>query len=231
MSASGYVALNEIQNLKATELQEEHMLRELPNGIKDELVVKPEGGHELLKNVGRVILNGGQAWVNLNSTRPNTYRMAVNNFVDLFNVLTSPSVLAFASAKETNDDAPYELSYGSNLIDMGTYDERAIGLWTAGELMIRVEKSKVDSMPGSTTSEKFKNYLNQYPVELFYQLDTPQTVQLPTIVSPNTHEILRLQGLVRALVSKVEQLDEQLEGVSEYTAFIDEIKTHEGDEW
>jgi len=42
-------------------------------------------------------------------------------------------------------------------------------------LFLNIEKSKVDVMAGATLLDKFKEYINQYPLTLTYQLATPKT--------------------------------------------------------
>ena len=148
-------------------------LRSLPNGVKDEIRVSG-GKAELAKRVGKTLLNGNEPWGNI-TTNEDNYRSSLANFVNNNNVkLTSLNFSEGAVAKNELgefkqtpvgiDNAAYQFQFNSN-------DYR---------LYLTLPKSVVDTMVGATILDKFKAYLNQYPVTLTYQLAEPIETHVQT---------------------------------------------------
>lgn len=134
--------------------------RVLPNGVKDEVNVIT--GVKTKKISDDVTLNGNSGWVSLVMST-NTYQMVIANYATNNNALKATA--NSATAKSADGDYPV----------VGAYkDARNILFSPSGNLFIQIEKAKVDAQTGATTEEKFKAYLNQYPVALIYQLKTPK---------------------------------------------------------
>lgn len=197
-------------------LKENHVIRKLSSEVKDEVFLNDiTGEYEILKKTGYIVLDGNLDWAEFNQTQANTYRMGVHDFVTTNNVLSIHNKTAFSLAQEINGDANYRVSATGDVFDMGTVDERAIGLYPINnQLLVRIEKSKVDAMEGATGAEKFKAYLNKYPIVLIYQLAEPEIISFPEVLTPNAQ-------LIVELIKEVNQLSDGL------TEFMIE----EGSEW
>lgn len=144
-------------------------LRSLPNGTKDEVSIINGVATETKRN-DEVIIDGNLSWISLNTTLTNTYRMAVSGWASANNALQDVNESGYGRS----EDGDYTVT---NEPVLDTKNIRFNG----GYLLVRIEKSKVDVMTGSTTEEKFKAYLNQYPIILTYQLATP--IEIPIEVS------------------------------------------------
>lgn len=122
----------------------------LPNGVKDELQIDKEGNVNLIKNVGKKILNGSEEWM------PNT------NY-------TTSSMLAvqylensmLPNSKIMSDHFTYNAVTGINTIRAAT-QYVLIGL---------------DITEFATVGD-FKNWLQSNNTTVYYQLDEPQTINL-----------------------------------------------------
>lgn len=103
---------------------------------------------------GEKVIDGNARWYSL-ITSGNCY---------------SYTATVFSNAKrdgyfvESNNDQPY-----NNLSIIVVGDVRGLKLATETNVRVRIEKNKIDSMLGSDTLEKFKNYLNTYPITLKYE--------------------------------------------------------------
>ncbi len=136
-------------------------LRRIPNDVHDSYNV--ETGKHMKRISDEVILDGNLEWVALlDVVDDDTYRMKVNNWTVDKNVLqaTANSGIGYSN------DGDYPLTYNA------VFDQRLIA-FNIDRLQVRIEKIKVDAQAGATTEDKFKTYLNTYPVTLYYQLETP----------------------------------------------------------
>lgn len=101
---------------------------------------------------GEIVIDGNADWYSL-STSSNCY---------------SYTATVFSNARrdghfvESNDDKPYNKWTASS-------NERGLKLATEKNVRVRIEKNKIDSMLGIDTLEKWKNYLNNYPITLKYE--------------------------------------------------------------
>ncbi|GEM_PF-1846656 len=141
-------------------------LRSLPNGTKDEIRV---GETKLIKRVSNeVVLNGNKNW-SAPYDLGTVYRIGLpaNQIGD--NIKDTGGSRAFINKQEL-------LAYN---FYAGNYEHHYIG--GAGTLYVYLNKSKIDIQTGATILDKFKAYLNQYPVTLTYQLATP--IETPIEVS------------------------------------------------
>lgn len=146
-------------------------LRGLPNGVRDE-IRKSANGYELVQRVsGEYVLNGNSGFKFLDASFTNTYRMVLDNWIVGKNVLLGTN----GSGLGRSPDGDYPVRGNT----VGT-DVRSLVLATNNYLYVYIEKAKVDAMTGATTEDKFKAYLNQYPITLTYQLATPITTPIPS---------------------------------------------------
>ena len=122
----------------------------LPNGVKDELQIDKEGNVNLIKNVGKKILNGSEEWV-LNTNYTTSSMLAVQY---LENSMLSNS-------KIISDHFTYNTVTGIDTIRAAT-QYVLIGL----------------DITEFTTVDDFKNWLQSNNTTIYYQLAEPQTINL-----------------------------------------------------
>lgn len=131
---------------------------ELPNGVKDELVVDKYGNVSLVKNVGKIVLNGSEIW-ELSSFTNNTILSAFYN-INTMNYLTTFITDRFKYVGRVSAATEYEYcSTGGQSIRIG------------------INKSRLTS----SDIDGFKQWLQENNVEVYYKLATPQTIPLGTL--------------------------------------------------
>lgn len=156
----------------AKELGTDHLIREMPNGIKDEI-----DNRQKIKKIGFKIFNGGEFW-ELQSI--NGYDIA--NFylskANLVNIL--PDIAKISNCIYT-EQFTNQTSVIATTTTEGIY-------YNTTDLYIRISASKLTTR----NVVGFKAWLQNNPISLMYQLGTPQVVSLyPANMTPNTHEIVR----------------------------------------
>lgn len=175
-----------------SELGEEHIIRELPNGVKDEF---NEGN--FINRTSKTLLDGDLSWDQvLDAT--GTYRGRVSKWA----MENNAALQVEDSGIGQSDDGNYIIT--STAPGSGVSNKR-IG-FVLDHVYVYVEKTKVDLQLGSTLIEKFKNYLYLYPIRLTYQLATLIEIPLPEPMTPNTREIVRLSEQVDKLTSVINTL-------------------------
>lgn len=144
-------------------------LRSLPNGVKDAINTQK---YKLIKRVSNeVIINGSssfsQSW--FSDSIEGIYLCPILNWATNNNAAQNGRNDVIA----TSSDGNYQ--------NYGDYESNKKCIYFKnGHLYLGIEKSKVDAMSGSSTFEKFINYLNQYPITLIYQLASP--VEIPVTI-------------------------------------------------
>lgn len=148
-------------------------LRSLPNGTKDEIRVSG-GKAELIKRTKQTgALVGGDIAVNDYPEDTNTYTFISSAITGYF-----PDGLAGSSLIGYCQDGNFKGNANALV------DERGMHLHLSNNrIYTRVEKSKIDAMEGSSILGKGRNYFNQYPITLTYQLAEP--IITPISVSGN----------------------------------------------
>ena len=121
----------------------------LPNGVKDELQIDKEGNVNLIKRVGKILLNSVEKW-NLIGDTENYWEYANYNLSD--------------SAK-----------YSYCLSNYFSSDEDNRLIYTLTEIYCRFPKSLGIDV---SDSEKFKTWLTNNDVYGYYGKTTPQTISL-----------------------------------------------------
>jgi hypothetical protein len=145
-------------------------LRSLPNGVKDEVRVS-EG--KLIKRISdEVVVDGNLNWTQYTHT----------NIVDFYSFsFDDKSVFVYEPLRKTSNSGIGRSSDGNYVVaDLVATNNKGITFDAARRTYIRVEKTKIDSMEGTTLTDKFKAYLNQYPITLTYQLATPIEIPIQT---------------------------------------------------
>lgn len=114
---------------------------------------------------GEIVIDGNANWYSLITSR-NCYSYTATVF---------SNAVRDGHFVESNNDQPY-----NNLSIIVAGDVRGLKLATETNVRVKVEKNKIDSMLGIDTLEKFKNYLNTYPITLKYE-----TSDMPSYFSGN----------------------------------------------
>jgi len=140
-------------------------LRNLPNGVRDEIRVSES---KLINRIDEELIRGSQI-TGVSVSYANTYLATISNWN------SNNKALKLTTGSGIGYSADGEFS----VLNSASLDQK--GIVFGNDLSIKVEKSKIDSQTGTTILEKFKAYLNQYPITLTYQLATP--VENPIEVS------------------------------------------------
>jgi len=166
------VDVDEYEPYKSQTVHIPYTLRSLPDGTCDYIEISQNEKRLIIKNISNaIILNGSnEAWSNP-SEYTTTYRLICNNWCVDKNVLLSTANSGLAVSAD-GDYAIIPSAAGTGA------DIRSICFYSNNWLYIRVEKEKVDAMEGGTVLDKFKNYLNLYPVTLIYQLAEPEIIPI-----------------------------------------------------
>lgn len=177
------------------DLQDNEMV-ELPNGVKDELVIDKQGNISLIKNTGKAILTGSENWkddwqtsatpdyiqfylsadfLNNNYIQSTLRNMLVNRFkVDGSVWINSKEILAL------NKDVKYSLQ-------------------------IKMLRSRVSDLAS------FKEWLSTHNVIMYYQLARLQTIPLGTlselITTLNGTNNISINGNIPTIISTTYGLD------------------------
>ena len=136
------------------------------------------GDTDLLKKVGKVVLNGSEAWTSVAQSSANT---------DYYYCYT-PLLDTLASGSLSNNlkllcDKLYAVV---ELLTGNVVSQESIAIvGTSNKLRIMILKSRVDSMAGATLADKFKAWLSTNNVTVYYELATPVDItitkpQIPT---------------------------------------------------
>lgn len=139
-------------------------LRSLPNGVADEIDL--EHGKMIKKISDELVINGGD--VEDSSIGDNTIRFSI----DYSNLPKLPLSNVDNSGIAISDDGEYPIVSKFTGIRNVLFDEHN------KKLYIRLETEKLDSMPSGRTYDGGREYLNQYPITLTYQLAEPEIIPI-----------------------------------------------------
>lgn len=132
-------------------------LRSLPNGTKDEI----SEGNKLIKRVSDwITVNGDKNWTNF-TVFENVYRSEISGSEYGTNISSQASSVGIIN----NQQIQYLPGY--------TVDAESYYIASNTNLILKIAKSKIDAMPSGGTLAGLKEYLNQYPITLLYQLAEP----------------------------------------------------------
>ena len=138
----------------------------LPNNVKDELVIE-NGRAKIIKNVGKVVLNGSENW----HVEYQTYRF------DNFNGKS------YSSFDENNPMAFSNYFRWANGIS-GNFVNGAMWYVLAGNKLVMQK----DENPNSTTLANFKSWLSTHNTIVYYVLATPIEIDLGEVETLSTFE-------------------------------------------
>ena len=168
-------------------LKNEHLIRETPNGAKDELYLGSDGQYRKIQNISdEYIIDGSLEWQH-SGTYANHYRMVVPDWVIGKNAVVNTDLSGVAF------NAEYDFPVRATSLGI---DERGILLGSGGGLYLTVDKTRVDEMSGSTALSRFKAYLNKYPISFYFQLAEPVEIKYPADLTPLSKEVVRLSASI-----------------------------------
>lgn len=138
---------------------------ELPNGVKDELVIDKYGNVNLIKNVGKVVLDGSESWFidNLQSGLQ-LYSFYTNVISQL---VKNGSVCISNYFKENTR----------------VYNNDYIGIYINFASIIRIKPGQ-----GISSIKEFKSWLSTHNTTVYYELVNPQTISLGKLTNLITTE-------------------------------------------
>lgn len=170
-------------------LKNEHIIRETPNGAKDELYLGSDGQYRKIQNISdEYIIDGSLGWrLSASGEYANHYRMFVPNWVIGKNAVVNTDLSGVAF----NAEYDFPVRATSQGID-----ERGIVLGSSGPLYLTVDKTRIDEMSGSTIVDRFKAYLNKYPISFYFQLAEPVEIKYPADLTPLSKEVVRLSASI-----------------------------------
>jgi len=144
-------------------------------------------GNKFIKRVAKEVFDGNRSYVSFSTAYDNVYRVTLAGWASEVNALQS----VYDSGIATSDDGDYPI------VDSASYPMRSISIGAHnknGSLYISVERAKIDAMPSGASLAGFKEYLNLHPITLLYQLNNDEIIDLPSDLSANSKEIVRLSS-------------------------------------
>lgn len=133
----------------------------LPNNTKDELVVE-NGRAKIIKNVGKVVLNGSEEW------------LQDRELTNSFRYYTAKIIHGFNNISLSN----YFVNKTIGIIN--SVDEQGLTVVNNRQLAMRVNKSI------ATTVAEFKTWLTTHNVIVYYKLATPIEIDLGEVETLST---------------------------------------------
>lgn len=144
---------------------------EIPNGAKDELVIDKQGNVNLIKNVGKIILNGSENNWNM-ITENEKYRFSCG----VIRSLVEPSTPCFSNYFMSGDPS-----------DGNYFVENTIKIAPSGAISIC-------TYVASNSIEELKAWLQAHNTTVYYQLANPQTIPLGTLSSADLAKLSTFDG-------------------------------------
>lgn len=152
---------------------------ELPNDIKDELMIDKYGNVNLIKNVGKKILNGSENWKDdwQTSTTPDYIQFYLSADFLNNNYIKATSKNTLANRFETEGSV---WIYSKEML--------AINEDVKYTLQIKMLRSRVSDLIS------FKEWLSTHNTIVYYQLANPQTIPLGTLSAEDLAKLKTFDG-------------------------------------
>jgi len=150
------------------------LLRSLPNGTKDEVNVTT--GVKTQRN-GEFVFDGSENYDQV-IAQTYSYRLRITDWVTINNAINNKVNSGVGYAEDGNYMITPSLSPDIDWKNIVIGGSQALN-----NLYIHIPFSYVDNLSGkpsgTSTLDDVKNYLNQYPITLIYQLASPIITQIP----------------------------------------------------
>ena len=138
-------------------------MNSLPNGVCDEVVRNADGSYKHIQRIGKVTLNGSEAWSKFGTNAANRYRFSIP--------ITGKAISGFSSSLVCTN---YKSVEYTPLINVSYISYSISGHNTANT--INISSFDYDVL----TTAEFKAMLAANPTTLFYELATPIETPLPS---------------------------------------------------
>ena len=176
----------------AIDLQGNEMV-ELPNGVKDELVIDKYGNVSLIKNVGKVIFDGSEDWI---CTASKVYTLLADINLPWCDVADVPNFICDMFIPAANDSLYSRNNCIASYIPTPQYNYQKLTI------------SKYDF---NGDVDLFKSFLSTHNVIVYYQLENPQPIPLGTlselITTLNGTNNISINGNIPTTISTTYALD------------------------
>ena len=147
-------------------------LNSLPNGVKDEIIIEPVSNKaKLIQRVGKVVFDGSEVWAT-NGTYPNKatgYMCQKYTDAKLSSISLISNILPTIEIVDNNDT-------------MNDKPERFLTRTTGTGKIQFISKTPFDSI------NQLKNWLQQNPITVYYELATPITHEVRLTGFPFVYE-------------------------------------------
>lgn len=159
-SATGYEPYTEeVENIDL----KGNELCSLPNGTRDELVAK-DGKIKINKKIGKIVLNGSENW-------------QLSDYTNETNFSAYAPIVNYSNGLLISDLFIYQ-----NNVNVGTTTEYIAKGGDA--VIIGVFKSRLNA----STINDFKSWLSTHNTTVYYELETPEEIDLQQTLSIKTHK-------------------------------------------
>ena len=176
----------------AIDLQGNEMV-EIPNGVKDELVIDKYGNVNLIKNVGKIILDGSEDWT---CTNNKVYTLLADINLPWCDVTDVPNIISDMFITDKNGNTFSRNNIISTYIPTQQYNYQKLVI------------SKYDF---NGDVDMFKSFLSTHNVIVYYQLATPQPISLgklsDIITTLNGTNNISINGNIPTTISTTYALD------------------------
>ena len=173
---------------------------EIPKGIKDELAVDKQGNVSLVKNIGKVSLDGSIDFSPFIEGTDNGINKYGNVLFVNYNILNEKRAIEPYNAYPT--------------VISNYFKEIEENIWLGEKVAIDVNGSQlifVVSQNLATTLEEFRTWLQEHNVIVYYQLANPQTIPLgkltDIITTLNGTNNIFINGNIPTTISTTYALD------------------------
>lgn len=170
---------------------------ELPNGVKDELVIDKEGNVSLIKNVGKVVYDGVNKKIyykqpSITSDTKGFYQISLEN-----------KNISFSNGYTDAIKCNYFIARSGTA--QSAFDSNDSGIWWEGNT------SLCYLILEFTTLDEVNNWLSTHNTTIYYQLATPQTIPLgkltDIITTLNGTNNISINGNIPTTISTTYALD------------------------
>ena len=176
----------------AIDLQGNEMV-EIPNGVKDELVIDKYGNVNLIKNVGKIILDGSEDWT---CTNNKVYTLLADINLPWCDVTDVPNIISDMFITDKNGNTFSRNNIISTYIPTQQYNYQKLVI------------SKYDF---NGDVDMFKSFLSTHNVIVYYQLANPQTILLGKLIdiitTLNGTNNISINGNIPTTISTTYALD------------------------
>lgn len=169
---------------------------ELPNGVKDELVIDKQGNISLIKNTGKAVLTGSENW------KDNWQTSATPDYIQFY---LSADFLNNNYINATSKNTLVNRFKADGSVWIFSKEMLALNKDVTYTLQIKMLRSRVSDLAS------FKEWLSTHNVIVYYQLATPQTIPLGTlselITTLNGTNNISINGNIPTTISTPYALD------------------------